>query len=237
MSKLGIKLLLSGMSNCGKTNALKTLDPAESFVVSVDGKLFPFAVPHSNFGGFTSINAFINGEDIGGEHTDGIIDKINKFKEKTGSYPRNVVIDTVSRVFQIIADNAGRAFKGFDVHSNISKEIAEFNRFIEQDLVGNGMNVISTTHVTLNTETSVYEDASSGAYKKSGGAISVHDNVSFFFIKNKKYHVTHKAAGLPCRSLLSDEELPATQLADDYSLNDHIALLENKHGEALTFVL
>jgi hypothetical protein len=237
MSK-GIKLLLTGLSNSGKTNALRTLDPKTTFVVAIDGKSFPLALPHSNYSSFPSVEEFIGGwTNNAGEHVDGIADKIKKFKEKTGEYPKNIVVDTVSRVFQIIADNCARQYKGFEVHSNISKQIAEFNQFLEVQLVGNGMNVISSTHVTLNADTGLYEDASSGAYKKSGGAISVHDHVVYFSIKSKKYIVTHRAPGLPCRTLLTKEELPDTQSADEYSLADHIALLESKNHEAAEFVL
>lgn len=237
-NKKGVKILLTGLSNSGKTNALRTLDPKTTYVVSIDGKTFPFAIPHTNFSSFPSIDGLISGyTDEAGEHVDGIADKINKFYEATGAYPENVVVDTVSRVFQIIADNAATNFKGFDIHSNIAKEIAKFNQFLEVQLVGNGMNVISTTHVTLNSDTGVYEDAASGAYKKSGGAISVHDNVSFFSIKSKKYHVTHRAPGLPCRTLLTPQQLPDSQSADEYSLNDHINLLASTNAEIGEFLL
>jgi len=234
----GIKVLLTGLSNSGKTNALKTLDPNTSFVVSIDGKTFPLSLPNSNYSTFPSVDGFINGwADEEGNHVDGIADKIGKFKEKTGEYPKTVVVDTVSRVFQIIADNCGQQFKGFEIHANISKEIAKFNQFLEVQLVGNGMNVVSTTHVTLNADSGLYEDASSGAYKKSGGAISVHDSVSFFSIKSKKYIVTHRSPGLPCRTLLDVKTLPDTQPADEYSLAEHIELLSKTHSEVEAFVL
>jgi len=238
MSKKGIKLLLTGLSNSGKTNALRTLDPKKTFVVSIDGKTFPFSVPHSNFTGFPDIEGLIKGyTDASGNHVDGIADKINKFQAATKAYPETIVVDTVSRVFQIIADNCATLYKGFDVHSNISKEIAKFNNFLEVQLVGNGMNVVSSTHVTLNSETGMYEDAASGAYKKSGGAISVHDNVSFFSIKSKKYIVTHRGPGLPCRTLVTEADLPNSQEADTYSLADHIKLLQNSNAEVEKFVL
>ena len=238
MSKKGIKLLLTGLSNSGKTNALKTLDPKKSFVVSIDGKTFSLPIPHANYATFPSVEGFISGwTDDEGNPVEGIVDKIGKFKTKTGAYPETVVVDTVSRVFQIIADNCGSQFKGFEIHANISKEIAKFNQFLEVQLVGNGMNVVSTTHVTLNADTGLYEDASSGAYKKSGGSISVHDSVSFLQVKAKKYIITHRAAGLPCRTLLSVKDLPDTQPADEYSLAKHIKLLSSNSAEAEAFVL
>jgi len=237
-TKKGVKILLTGLSNSGKTNALRTLDPKTTYVVSIDGKTFPFAVPHTNFSSFPHIDGLLVGyTDDEGNHVDGIADKINKFAEATGAYPQTIVVDTVSRVFQIIADNAANTYKGFEIHANIAKEIAKFNNFLEVQLVGNGMNVVSTTHVTLNSETGMYEDAASGAYKKSGGAISVHDNVSFFSIKSKKYHVTHRAAGLPCRTLLDPKQLQDSQDANEYSLNEHIKLLASTNSEIEAFVL
>ena len=238
MSKKGIKLLLTGLSNTGKTNALRTLDSKKTFVVSIDGKTFPFSIPHSNFSGFPNVEGLTRGyTDANGNHVDGIVDKINKFKETTKSYPETIAVDTVSRVFQIIADNCAIQYKGFEVHSNISKEIAKFNNFLEVQLVGNGMNVISSTHVTLNSETGMYEDAASGAYKRSGGAISVHDHVSYFSVKSKKYIVTHRGPGLPCRTLLTEEQLPSSQEADTYNLADHIKLLQASNAEVDKFVL
>jgi len=234
--KPGVKLLLTGLSSSGKTNALKTLDPKTSFVISIDGKHFPFPIPHANFSTFPDINGLINGYESNGTHIDGIIDKINKFKEATGKLPETIAVDTVSRVFQIIADNCSQTYKGFTIHSMISKEIAQFNQFLEVTLVGNGMNVISTTHVTLNPDTGTYEDASSGAYRKSGGAISVHDHVAFFHIVNKQYQVTHRSPGLPCRTLLPQDKLPDTQSANDYSLAEHIKLLSETNGEIEKFV-
>lgn len=238
MSKKGIKLLLTGLSNTGKTNSLRTLDPKKTFVVSIDGKTFPFSIPHSNFSSFPNVEGLTKGyTDANGNYVDGIVDKINKFKKTTKAYPETVAVDTVSRVFQIIADNCAIQYKGFEVHSNISKEIAKFNNFLEVQLVGNGMNVISSTHVTLNSETGMYEDASSGAYKRSGGAISVHDHVSFFSVKSKKYIVTHRGPGLPCRTLLTEEQLPNSQEADTYNLADHIKLLQASNAEVGKFVL
>ncbi len=234
--KPGVKLLLTGLSSSGKTNALKTLDPKTSFVISIDGKHFPFPIPHANFSSFPDVNSFINGYESEGQHVDGIIDKISKFKEVTGKLPETIAVDTVSRVFQIIADNCSQAYKGFTIHSMISKEIAQFNQFLEITLVSNGMNVVSTTHVMLNPDTGTYEDASSGAYRKSGGAISVHDHVSFFHIVNKQYMVTHRSPGLPCRTLLSKDVLPDSQPADEYSLANHIKLLAKTNDEVEKFV-
>lgn len=237
-AKPGVKLLLTGLSNSGKTNALKTLDPKTTLVINIDGKTFPLSIPHKNYSTFPTINKFIFGwNDDEGTHQDGIVEAMEKFKEMTGEYPQNVVVDTVSRIFQIITDNCNRTWKGFDVHSNIAKQIAEFNEFLQVQLVENGMNVITTTHVTFDEKTSAYIDASSGSYKKAGGAIGVHDNVSFFQAKAKKYNVTHREPGLPCRTLLTEKQLPSKQSADDYSLANHIKLLEDSHSEVTKFSL
>ena len=233
----GIKLLLTGLSNSGKTNALKTLDPKASLVINIDGKSFPLAIPHANYQSFPDIESLISGWETDGEHIAGIVDVMKSFKDATGAYPKTVVIDTVSRVFQIIADNCNTKYKNFDIHSNIAKQIAMFNNFLQEQLVMNGMNVVSTTHVTFDETLNAYVDASSGAYKKAGGAISVHDHVAFFQVKGKKYVVSHRVPGLPCRTLLTPEQIPDTQSADEYSLANHIKLLEDSTTEITKFTL
>ena len=237
MKKAGVKLLLSGLSNSGKSRALSSLDPKTSLVISIDGKPFSFAVPHKNYQSFPNVEGFIYGwDDEDGTHTDGIVEVIEKFKDKFGEYPETIAIDTVSRVFQIITDNCNTLYKNFEIHSNIGKQIATFNNFL-QELVMNSVNVISTTHVTFDEKLGVYVDASSGAYKKAGGAIGVHDHVSFFQVKGKKYKVYHRVPGLPCRSLLPKEKLPDEQDADDYSLAEHIKLIETTQTEVVEFAL
>lgn len=235
--KPGVKLLLSGLSNSGKTNALRTLDASKSLVISVDGKTFPFAIPHFNVATFPDIDGLLYGYESEDGHVDGVTDKIHKFHTTYGHYPENVVFDTVSRIFSIISDNCNRQFKNFDVHSNIAKQIAEFNTFIQSQLVENGVNVIQITHVTFDEKLNTYFDASSGTYKKAGGSIGTHDHVSFFHIKSKKYKVTHREAGLPCRTLLPEAVLPSTQNADDYSLANHIKLLQDSVLEITKFTL
>jgi len=235
--KPGVKILLTGLSNSGKTNALRTLDPETTLVINTDGKSFPFGIPHSNYQTFPDVTSLIEGWEEDGEHVKGIVDSMHAFKEMTGAYPKTVAIDTVSRVFQIISDNCNTKYKNFDIHSNIAKEIALFNNFLQEQLVMNGINVISLTHVVYDEKLGVYQDASSGAYKKAGGSISVHDNVSFFHIKGKKYMVTHRSPGLPCRTLLTEEQLPSVQEASEYSLKEHIELLESSNQEITKFTL
>lgn len=235
--KPGVKLLLSGLANSGKTRALGTLDPKTSLVINIDGKSFSFPLMHANFATFPSIAGFLYGYEAEDGHVDGVADKIQKFKDSTGNYPETIAFDTVSRIFMIITDNCNRQFKNFDVHSNIAKQITEFNDFIQTQLVDNGINVIQTTHVTFDEKLNAYFDASSGSYKKAGGAIGTHDSVSFFHIKSKKYKVTHREAGLPCRTLLPEDILPSTQDADEYSLVNHIKLLQNSNAEVVKFSL
>jgi hypothetical protein len=236
-TKPGVKVLLTGLSNTGKTNALRTLDPKKTLVVSIDGKTFPFPIPHFNVISFPHIDGFISGYDTADGHVDGIVDKMLKFQEAFGSYPDTVVVDTVSRVFHIIADNSNLQFKNFDIHTNIAKEIALFNNFLQEQLVVNGINVVQISHVVYDEKLNLYTDASSGSYKKAGGVIGTHDHVSFFHVKNKKYLVTHRSPGLPCRTLLTEAQLPSEQSADDYSLAEHIKILQTSNSEITKFTL
>ena len=232
----GVKLLLAAMSNSGKTTALAKLNPKTSLVINIDGKSFSHPIPHANFDSFPSVDALINGWHDGDVYQDGIIDKVNKFAEATGDMPETIAIDTISRAIMIIADNANNSHKGFEIYTQISKEVAKLMKFLQVEIVNEGVNVVITSHVIQEVD-GLWIDASVGSFKKAGGVLSTVDNSVFLSVENKKYKVSHRVPGIPCRTLLSKEALPDTQKADEYDIQKHLNLLQESMTEATKFVI
>jgi hypothetical protein len=232
----GVKLLLTAMSNAGKTTALSKLNPETSLVINIDGKSFSHAIPHANFDSFPSVDSLINGWHDGDAYQDGIVDKVNKFVEVTGDMPATIAFDTISRAIMIIADNANNSHKGFEIYTQISKEVAKLMEFLQVGIVNEGMNVVITSHVIQEAD-GLWIDASVGSFKKAGGVLSTVDNSVFLSIENKKYKASHRVPGLPCRTLLKEDVLPSTQKADDYDIQKHLNLLQEFMTEATKFVI
>jgi GTPase SAR1 family protein len=152
---MAAKILINGPAGTGKTSLLRDLDDA--FVVSRDGKAFPFKIPHMTIKEFYDMSTVILGGtiDIDGEevYVEGVEDKLEKYAEKFGEYPKTVVIDSVSKLMQDAIDYANLNFEGFDVHSTINKEIAVLTSFVQETLVANGVNVVlinSMLKISLN---------------------------------------------------------------------------------------
>jgi GTPase SAR1 family protein len=89
---MAIKLLIAGESNSGKTTLTKNL--SDTLVVSHDGKSYPFAVPHVMVPSFDSMDTLIAT----------VNEKIVTYKEKFDTYPKTIVIDSVSKIFDTVLD-------------------------------------------------------------------------------------------------------------------------------------
>lgn len=220
---MAVKLLVSGLSNVGKTTLLKSLEDA--YVVAVDGKVFPFPIAHTNFMGFASITEF----------TDEITSKIQKYNEVKGTLPKTVVIDSVSQIFQIITENANLTKTGFDVHSQIAKEVALFTRYLEETILAAGMSVVIISHAILDEKTLSYSLTGSGSFAKKGGFLSIVDNSIFLQIKAGKRIVHHRNPAMAARSTL--EALPDSMPAEEYSLQAHLDLLLARKNDVVAFAL
>ena len=99
---MAVKLLISGVSNSGKTTLTKSLDPNTTLVISHDGKNFPYPIPHVNVESFSAASELLNV----------INTKIEAFNEKLGHYPTNIVIDSVSKIFDTLMDSMSTKFTG-----------------------------------------------------------------------------------------------------------------------------
>jgi len=208
---MSAKILVSGLANTGKTSLLQTL--TDVFIVAHDGKQYPFPQPHVNVSSFTSVAELLSVTNT----------KLAAYKEKFGKLPATIVFDSVSTVFETVADNCGRQYKGFEIWKNVNSEINEFTRYIEQTLIPHGLNVVIVSHAVWNVDTVTYELVAQGSFSKKGGFLSTVDNSIFIEVKNGKRIIHHRSPKYAARSTLA--ELPDSQPIEEYSLQKHVDML------------
>lgn len=206
------KILITGLSNSGKTTLLKPLKNV--LVFSRDGKPFSLELPHVNVPDFTTIDEVL-----------GLVqEKLDAYKDKFGEYPDTVVFDSVSRIFTDIETSCSKRYKGFDVWSNVNKEITEFVEAINE-LDNNGFNIVLIAHCVWDEKAGKYIETCKGSFAKIGGFLSVVDYALNIDIVGKKRIITHRNSSL-ARTLL--EDMPEKQEAEEFNLQDYINKIKSK---------
>jgi len=238
---MSVKLLVNGISGSGKTSLIADLEDA--FVVSRDGKEFPYNIPHMMIDTYHDMGTVIHGGMVTTDdeevEVEGVYQKLEKYNDKYGKYPRTIVIDSVSKLTQDAIDYANLNFSGFDVFSCINKEVAILTNFIQEDLVAGGLNVVLINHVMDNDKKGLVP-IGQGKFKDKGGFYSEVDHS--ILIGDMK--VTHRGIKNQARTTIN--ELPDTQhvantitpsksrkLKDGesyYSLQTHVEMIEKLHN-------
>lgn len=220
---MSIKLLISAEANSGKTTLTKPL--TDALVVSHDGKRYSFAVPHVNVDTFSAISDLI----------DLVNSKIVAYKDKHGAYPKTIVFDSVSKIFDTILDNCNKKYSGFNIYSNLSAEVNTFTSYIQNTLIASDMNVVLISHAIYDADTTKYNLVGKGDFAKRGGFLAEVDQAIFLETKSNKRIVHFRSTKFPARTLIEDDpdsldvamfnlqdyldKLSAAQnLADDYAL-------------------
>lgn len=219
----GVKLLVVAKEKTGKTTLVSSI--TNGLVVSTDNKAFTGKVPHFRHSAYLGIQNFI----------DVTNDKIEKYQEKYGEYPKTLVIDSVTHLQIAMERWANDKFTGFNIWSNLGKEILMFNAYLEDTILASGINVVLTAHCVYDADNAIYEIASPGNFGKQGSWLSVVDNAIFIEIKNGKRIVQHTNTKFPCRSNL--EGIMESQPIEDYDLNAHIQALSEATTESEDYVL
>lgn len=220
---MAVKLLISGLSNSGKTTLVKDLKDA--LVINHDGKAFSMAIPNATIPDFTSSSELI----------DFTTEKLEAYKDKFGSYPDTIVFDSVSRVFNTLSDSCDKKFSGFTIYTELNKEIKLFNDFIENSLIASDMNVVIISHAIYDADTAHYSLVAQGNFKKIGGFMSVVDEAVFIETKSNKRILHYKSTKFPARTL--DDSLPDFTNVDEFNLQQHIELLAEKSKKAAEYAL
>ena len=200
------KVLITGMSNAGKTSLLKPLKNA--FVVSRDGKPFSLPLPHVNVSEYSSMDELL----------DLVQEKLEAYESKFNRSPDTIVFDSVSRIFTDIEAYCTRKYNGFEVWSNVNKEV---NKFVEaiNSLQEAGYNIVLIAHAVWDENAKRYIETCKGSFAKTGGFLSTVDYAINIDIVGSRRILTHRGINL-ARTLL--EGVPDKEPADGFSLQDYL---------------
>ena len=220
---MSVKLLVSGAAASGKTTLLSSLE--DVLIIAIDGKKYPFKQAHRNIAAF----------DVMDDLTNNINEAIVAYKDKKGEFPKTIAIDSVSRVFEITANNCNRKLTGFNVYSELNKEVAKFTAYIEDVLIANGLNVVIVSHTIYNQDTMKHDLVAQGSFAKLGGFLSIVDNAVFIETKANKRIVHNRSIKFPARTILAD--LKDSVPSDEYDIQEHIHKLEKVKDEVAEFII
>jgi len=220
---MSIKLLISAESNSGKTTLTKDLQNA--LIISHDGKKYPFRVPHVMVESFQSANELI----------ELINEKIVAYKEKFNSYPKTIVFDSVSKIFDTLMDVCNTKHTGFKVYSELNREIHEITEYIQNTLIASDMNVILISHALYDAETTKYNLIGKGDFAKRGGFLAEVDQALFIETKNNKRILHFRSTKFPARTLREDD--PDSVPVDEFNLQDYISILSEEQESVDEFAI
>ena len=209
---MSAKVLITGVSNSGKTHLLKPLKKA--LVFSRDGKPFPLELPHTNIPDYMHIDELL----------DVVQEKLEAYKEKVGEYPDTLVFDSVSRIFTDIETNSQNRFKGYDVWSNVNMEV---NKFVAatNELLSNGFNIVLIAHAVFDVESKTFTETCKGSFAKTGGFLSTVDYAVNISVVGNKRIVQHKGMQLS-RTLIDD--MPDKEDVNNFNLQDYLDKIKIK---------
>jgi hypothetical protein len=203
---MAAKVLITGLANTGKTTLLKSLKDA--LVISRDGK--PFSLPISHF----------NVPDY--EHMEDLIamieEKASYYESQKGTLPSTIAFDSVSRIFSDSEVNCMRGHKGYEVWSNINREINLFLNYLNTIQTHN-TNLVLIAHAAWDAEAKKFIETCKGSFAKIGGFLSTVDYAINIDILGSKRIITHRGNNLS-RTLLTD--IPDKQDANTFNLQEYI---------------
>lgn len=214
---MSAKVLITGLANSGKTSLLKPLK--NCLVFARDGKPFSLELPHVNVPDFDKMDDLL----------DLVQEKLEAYKEKMGDYPETVVFDSVSRIFTDVEVGCGRRYKGFDVWSNVNKEINAFCEAVNE-LNTNGFNIVLIAHAVWDEKAGKFIETCKGSFAKIGGFLSTVDYALNIDMVGSKRIVTHRGNSLS-RTLIDD--IPDKQDVKDFNLQDYLDKIKSK-ADAVT---
>lgn len=213
----GIKLGIIATENSGKTTLVSNLEKA--LVMSTDNKAFKGKVAHFRHNYYDGVEDFVEIASA----------KMEAYKEKYGDYPKTFVVDSVTHLQSNMEKWANEKFTGFNIWSNLGKDILAINDFFE-DIVAEGINIVITAHTQYDADTSKYKIQSPGQFGKNGSWLSVLDEAVFIEVKASKRILHYKTMKFPCRTL--QQSLPESVDLDQFDINTHVELLESSVSEA-----
>jgi len=222
MSK-AVKLLVSAYESCGKSTLTSGIENA--LVINLDHKEYGFPAIHANIPNYEGMDTL----------TDEINAKIEAYNDKKGEYPKTVVIDTVTQLYSAIQKYNGTRFTGFDIHSNNNRDTLNFNGYIEEVLIANGINVVIAAHCMFDADSGRHIIPATGQFAKSGSWMSVVNEAIYIEKKSNKLVVHQTSMKFPCRTTLKGLK-PSVDM-DDFDINHYIKTLTESKTESAKWSL
>ncbi len=217
-----VKMLVSGITNSGKTSILQTLE--DVLIIARDGKQYPFPQAHVNVPDFTKIDTLI----------DLIVDKVEAYEQKMGSVPKTIAIDSISKILLDIEGYILEQVKSFP-YGKVNTEIKKFVDFIERDMATT-FNVVLVSHALYSEDTNGYSLVNAGgSYGKKGGMLSEVDEAIFLEVRGANRVVHYRNAKMAARTTMAD--LPNSVPLEDFNLQKHIKMLQTKQSKAAEWSL
>lgn len=224
----------------------------DTFVVSRDGKSFGLPLPHMLVTDYVDMTTLLYGgsykDDDGSDVVvEGVVQKLERYEEKFGKYPVNVVFDSVSQITMDVLDTAAQTPDSWGSQGKeASKELAILTKFLHEYLELNGVNVILMSHVieekSEGKPTGVYLPFGQGKFLEKGAFYATTNESITLRIKGGHREVllrnNDKKARTTCRELPDTmwlhnivDESKSTKLKDGeeyFTLQSHIDYLMSK---------
>lgn len=229
----GVKILLSGFENSGKTTLCAQLE--DVFIINFDRK--HFTLPNVDFTEILDYKP--NGNDeyellankgLAMKHSiiENILTKMKKYKEVYNKLPKTIVFDTVTHLDNMVADYCIKNFKGGygESYLKIASDMNEFNEFIEQKLIANGINVILVAHTEYDKDKELLTIPTNSKRFRNVGSWTAAVNESIFIRKTPEEGrvVILKSNRYPVRSTLNEYEGESEVQLElkDFNFNDYL---------------
>lgn len=214
---MSVKLLVSGLESSGKSTITSQIKDA--LVINFDNKEYNFKVFSSDFRDYQGIDSVINF----------INEKIRKYKEINKTFPRVVVLDTVTQMYSMMVLHNSKKYSGFNIHTQNNIDTLEFNNYIERVLIANGVDVVIVAHTIFDENTKAFTISAQGQFSKAGSWLSITNDSIFIDKKGGKLTIYLNDIKFPSRSTLKDIQDKVG--VDEYDINKHLDLLRQKQEE------
>lgn len=218
-----VKLLVSAFEACGKSTLTSKTENA--LVINLDHKEYGFPAVHANIPTYEGMD----------ELTEEINGKIEAYNDKHNKYPETVVIDTVTQLYSAIQKYNGTRYTGFDIHSNNNKDTLNFNGYIEETLIANGINVIIVAHCMFDTDSGRHIIPATGQFAKAGSWMSVVNDAIYIEKKSTKLVVHQTSMKFPCRT--TQKDLTPSVAVEDFDINQYLKTLVDSKVESAEWTL
>lgn len=230
---VGIKILLSGFENSGKTTLCSQLE--DVFIVNFDRK--HFTLPNVDFTeildykpNYKDEYEFLANKGLAMKHSiiENLLQKLKKYKEVYGKLPKTIVFDTVTHLDNMVADYCIKNFKGGygEAYLKLASDVDEFNEFIEQTLIAKGINVVIVAHTEFDKDKELLTIPTNSKRFRNVGSWTAAVNESIFIRKTPEEGrvIILKSNRYPVRSTI-DEFKGETEVQielKDFNFNDYL---------------